>query len=157
MTAANLPSEPLDSRYGFAAALRAMPKAALPLIVAAAVFTTCTLANVPGLWLVDPADGAASVLAVAAQEAPDGAELSPALAAKERRARTRCENCGVVVAIRRIEPAGDLPAAYEFTLRLRDGTLRTRRTDSAGTWRSGDRIMLLGGAKAMSSANASSK
>ena len=147
---AALASASFVSRSGFAAVRRAMPKAALPLIVEAAVFTTCTLANVPGVWLEDPADSAGAPALVAPAELAEQVELSPAEAAKERRARARCETCGVVVAIQRVEPAGELPAAYEFTVRLRDGTLRTRRAASAGNWRSGDRIMLLGGAKSSS-------
>jgi hypothetical protein len=55
---------------------------------------------------------------------------------------------GVVEAIRRIEHGGTAPATFEFTVRLRDGSTRISSTASAFKWRSGDRIMLMGGATA---------
>ena len=63
------------------------------------------------------------------------------------RLRSRCEGCGVVEAIRRFEPAGELPAGYEFTVRLHDGSTRVSRDANAARWHIGDRIMLIGGAK----------
>ena len=142
---------PLDGpRSGWADALAAMPKAALPLIVAATVFSTCLLAGVPKVWLGSVADGESAVTVVATSAEPsEAAEPSPLAAPRDKRARVRCDNCGVLVHIQKIEPVGGEPVAYEFTVRLRDGTLRTRRSASAGTWRSGDRIMLLGGSKAL--------
>jgi hypothetical protein len=140
---------PLDGlRSGWAGALAALPKAALPLIVAATVFSTCLLAGVPGVWLGGPAEGDAVMPVAVAAEAPEGAELAPLALTKDRRARSRCETCGVLLHVQKIEPLGGEPAAYEFTVRLRDGSLRTQRSASAGNWRSGDRIMLLGGSKA---------
>ena len=53
---------------------------------------------------------------------------------------------GVVEAIRRVEHGGNVPATFEFTVRLRDGTARMSHSASASNWRSGDRIMLIGGA-----------
>ena len=53
---------------------------------------------------------------------------------------------GVVEAVRRIEHGGSAPATFEFTVRLRDGSTRISSTASASKWRSGDRIMLIGGA-----------
>jgi hypothetical protein len=52
---------------------------------------------------------------------------------------------GVVEAIRRVEHGGAVPASFEFTVRMRDGTTRTSSSASASKWRSGDRIMLIGG------------
>ena len=63
-------------------------------------------------------------------------------------ARQRCETCGVVESIRRIEPVGEIPGSYEFTVRLRDGTTRTSSSATATTWHTGDRVMLIGGAPA---------
>lgn len=64
------------------------------------------------------------------------------------RARTRCEFCGVVEAIRRMDPVGAEPALYEFTVRLRSGAARvsTVGTEAASAWLVGDAIMLIGGA-----------
>ncbi|HSI54604.1 MAG: hypothetical protein ACAH21_08915 [Ramlibacter sp.] len=53
---------------------------------------------------------------------------------------------GVVQAIRRVEHGEGEAASFEFTVRLRDGTTRTSHSASADKWRSGDRIMLIGGA-----------
>jgi hypothetical protein len=52
----------------------------------------------------------------------------------------------VVQAIRRIAAAGDTPESYEFTVRLRDGSIRLSSDASRAKWRAGDNIMLIGGA-----------
>jgi len=82
-----------------------------------------------------------SLLAASAFAGPELAddvqELSPAR-------RFRCDFCGTVQAVRRIEPGGGAPATFEFTVRLRDGSLRTSSNSTAGSWRAGDRIMLIG-------------
>ena len=52
---------------------------------------------------------------------------------------------GVVERIRRIEHGGSQPATFEFTVRMRDGSARTSSGTSASKWRTGDRIMLIGG------------
>jgi hypothetical protein len=57
----------------------------------------------------------------------------------------RCAGCGLVTSIRHIEAAGAVPAAYEFTVRMRDGSVRTSSDTSAGNWIVGDRIILVGG------------
>lgn len=56
--------------------------------------------------------------------------------------RARCPGCGVVESIR---AAAHVPGAWEFTVRLRDGSLRTSTTDGTAAWRVGDRILLVGG------------
>lgn len=72
---------------------------------------------------------------------PPGAASAGALA----RPRADCATCGVVEHIRSVEgPNG--AATFEFTVRLRDGSARMSQVDSAGSWRPGDRIMLIGGA-----------
>jgi len=58
----------------------------------------------------------------------------------------RCVGCGVVESIRALEPVAGSPAAYEFNVRLRDGSLRTSIGSGESTWRVGDRILLMGGA-----------
>jgi hypothetical protein len=59
--------------------------------------------------------------------------------------RTRCEGCGVVEAIRIIDGVGTEPATYEFTVRLKDGSVRTSVTATSARWRVGDRIIVMGG------------
>lgn len=79
--------------------------------------------------------------------APAAAALPSVPGASPARARVRCTTCGVVEAIRRIEPVGTQPGAYEFTVRLRDGSARvsTEVGTSPGPWLVGDPIMLIAG------------
>ena len=58
---------------------------------------------------------------------------------------SRCPGCGVVESIQAVPRAGDVPAGFEFTVRLRDGSIRTSTSTSQGTWLPGDRIILMGG------------
>jgi len=110
---------------------------------AAVAFSSVAIANVPA-WLPGWSGNA-----VQTQEL---ASVPVVLASPEEeapvRSRARCDICGVVQAIHRIEAGSDAPASFEFTVRLRDGTIRTSRTASAAKWRSGDQIMLIGGASA---------
>jgi hypothetical protein len=122
---------PIGIPTGFVGALRSLPPAALPFVVAVVVFSTVAVANVPATGWLDGSPKAASILGEGGGKA---------------RARTRCDACGVVEAIRRIDPVGALPAAYEFTVRLRDGSTRLSSNASLASWRAGDNIMLIGGA-----------
>jgi hypothetical protein len=107
-------------------------------VAAALVFCSVATASVPDTWLrsSEQAPVESAVVPPAAEEA-----VAP-------RARVRCATCGVVEAIRRIEHGGGVPASFEFTVRLRDGSTRTSNAASAAGWRSGDRIMLIGGTAA---------
>lgn len=60
-------------------------------------------------------------------------------------ARRRCEACGRVQSIRRIEATSTAPESFEFTVRLYDGTVRMNSSVTAGNWQAGDPIILLGG------------
>lgn len=95
-------------------------------VAAALVFSSVATASVPSAWLNGPAPAA------------DEQVVAPT--------RSNGASWGVVEAIRRVEHGGSLPATFEFTVRLRDGSTRISSTASASKWRSGDRIMLLGGA-----------
>src|SRR5688572_6687951 len=93
----------------FRQALRCVPPAVLQGVMAAAVLCALT----PGA--ID-----------AMQHAQVDADVKMA-AAVPRHAlgldtRTRCPGCGFVESIRRVEAAGLVPAAYEFTVRMRDGS-----------------------------------
>ena len=96
----------------------------LTFVSAAVVFSSVATASVP------------AVLAVAPVPVPVPAVERVALPAV----------WGVVEAVRRVEHGGSVPASFEFTVRMRDGTVRTSSSASASKWRSGDRIMLIGGA-----------
>lgn len=58
--------------------------------------------------------------------------------------RLRCGGCGVVESIRVIDATALIPASYEFTVRLRDGSVRTSSDASASLWRVGDQMTLIG-------------
>lgn len=96
-------------------------------IAAALVFCSVATASVPDTWL---------------------SEAQEAKASRAGRSGPAPAN-GVVEAIRRIEHGGLTPASFEFTVRMRDGSARISTTASAGNWRSGDRILLIGGASAV--------
>jgi hypothetical protein len=113
-------------------AVRRVPPRILQAIAAAAVLGLLAWAVVqamrPAAW-VAPASRAA---AAPASDQPDPP-------------RTRCGNCGVVESIRPLPPVQGVPAGYEFTVRLRDGSVRTSTTTGKASWHVGDRILLLGG------------
>jgi hypothetical protein len=88
---------------------------------------------------------------VATASVPVILAAAPAQAPVVVRAASPAAGWGVVEAIRRVEHGSTVPASFEFTVRMRDGTTRTSSSASASSWRSGDRIMLIGGT-AMSTA-----
>jgi len=72
----------------------------------------------------------------------------PAVAPGAGRARaksSRCPACGVIESIRTVAPAGGLPATYEITVRLRDGSKGVHRDASPANWRIGESVQFLGG------------
>jgi hypothetical protein len=132
-----------NSRTGFAGSIRSLPQAALWFSGAVVVFSILAVANVPvRVWL----DGAPQhVQRLTAEPVPE-TEAFPDQDAGSTRVRARCPACGVVQGIRRIAAAGDRPESYEFTVRLRDGSIRVSRDASQAKWHAGDNIMLIGGA-----------
>ena len=58
----------------------------------------------------------------------------------------RCPNCGWIEAKRELAPlAGDPQALriYEYTLRMRDGSMRVFQETLPTSWRLGERVMLI--------------
>jgi hypothetical protein len=129
---------PLAIGRGWARAVDPMHPVALAFLVAIVVFSTVSMANVTvSRWM----DGSPEQVQMLPPPVAGAAE--PAV---KTRARKRCEAaCGVVEAIRQIDPVGVLPASYEFTVRLRDGSTRLSSAATQGKWRAGDAIMLIGG------------
>ena len=117
----------------FARAARAVPAPVLQGMMAAALLCALLAGMATAL---DPASWFAAPEPVAV--------LLPAAAAPEA-GRSRCQDCGVVESIRALPPVAGLPATYEFTVRLRDGSLRTSTTDHKGSWRVGNQVLLVGG------------
>jgi hypothetical protein len=60
--------------------------------------------------------------------------------------RAPCDGCGVVEAISLLEGIEGAPPTYAFSVRMKNGSLRHSVADTAGRWRVGDRIILMGGA-----------
>jgi len=133
----------IGSRRSLYGAIRSLPQAALWFSVAVVVFSALAVANVPaGAWL----DGGPQHAQRLGEEPVPETAASPDQDAARARVRTRCAACGVIQAIRRIAPVGDRPESYEFTVRLRDGSIRLSNNASRAKWRAGDNIMLIGGA-----------
>jgi hypothetical protein len=109
-------------------------------VIASVAGGTVAMANVPvGQWSSNP---------FAAVTSPQSeAELQRAFETEALTPRTRsgCQTCGVVENIRRLDATGST-AAYEFTVRMRDGSTRVSSDASVAKWRVGDSIMLIGGA-----------
>jgi hypothetical protein len=124
-------------QMNFISAIRSLPPVTLPCFVAVVVFSTMALVNVPSASWEQDASLPEPTPAVAAPIRESG---------KAAKARAVCANCGVVETIRRLEPVGDLPAGYEFTVRMRDGSARVSSIASSNKWQIGDTIMLIGGA-----------
>ena len=122
-----------------------LPPGALPFFATVIVFSTVAMANVPITAWLDGAPEHAQRLVPAQEPAPETAAPVGERAVKAR-GRTRCAACGVVQTIRRVDAAGVMPASYEFTVRLRDGSTRVIPDASQAIWRAGDSIMLIGGA-----------
>lgn len=115
------------------AAVRARPGLAGAL---AAALVACTV------WLAAGSTGSAQQAAGEALAMPELEAATPRLDDEAGHVRRgRCATCGVVVGIRELQPSG-----FEFTVRLRDGSMRISTAASRGTWHIGDAIMLMGGA-----------
>lgn len=115
------------------AAVRARPGFAGGL---AAALVACTV------WLAAGPTGPARQAAGEALAVPGSEPAPPRLDDEPGDVRRgRCATCGVVVGIRDSQPSG-----FEFTVRLRDGSMRISTAASRGTWHIGDAIMLMGGA-----------
>ena len=80
--------------------------------------------------------------AIAALNVPQAMAVAATSDAKVRK-HPHCAECGVIQAIRRVDAVDGHPPTYEITIRLRDGSLRTNSNASPGSWRTGDRIMLI--------------
>lgn len=81
--------------------------------------------------------------AIAVLNVPQAMAVAAASDAAKVRKHPHCAECGVIQAIRRVDAVDGHPPTYEITIRLRDGSLRTNSNASPGSWRAGDRIMLI--------------
>jgi hypothetical protein len=106
-------------------------RAALPLLViGCAAVALCGTMALAGAWEAPRV------------QPPAAASAKQRLVAK----KWRCTSCGVVQAIRVVEPEQPGPTRYEFTVRLRDGSTHISTESSSFSWRVGDPVQLIGGA-----------
>ena len=116
------------------------PKATyLPLLytgIVAAIFSTVALAAAPVAEWFRGSFPASETTEVLAEDPAD---------AGRARSKTKCAECGVIESMRRLAPVGNSPAVYEIIVRMRDGSARVNSQASPATWRTGERILLLGG------------
>jgi hypothetical protein len=131
-----LPAWMPSAGFGLADAVRKLPYAAFMLVIAIVAVCGMAIAAMPSRWLATAAEGAPI----------DAQPVAAAERVAAPVARARCVGCGVVESIRRMEATAQLPAQFEFTVRLRDGSARVSHTADRGTWHPGDRIMLMAGA-----------
>lgn len=109
-----------------------------PLILAPGVAAGLAFAAVIALVIAPAPQAVAAVAVVAA------APLQVTAAASRERA---CPSCGLVRTIRRTDPATGRDA-YEFSVRMSDGTTRESTEATRGRWVEGDRVVLIGGTAA---------
>ena len=111
----------------------------LPLLyvgIAAALFSTVALTAAPvAEWFRSSFQSSETADALAEDAARAG----------QARSRAKCAECGVIESMRKLAPVGNSPAHYEIIVRMRDGSARVNSQASPATWRTGERIMLLGG------------
>ena len=125
-----------------AGAIRSRLPMALGCFAVSIVFATVAAASTPLMsWMDGPGEPAAPL----AQPAPPADATLEAAPEVRARSRWSCATCGIVESVRRLEQGADLPASYEFIVRLRDGSQRTSSIANTARWRAGDRIMLIGG------------
>ncbi len=101
----------IGTRTGFVGAIRLLHPGALPFFVAVVVFSTVAMASVPVTRWLDGSPEQAQRLPTLEPVPETAASLLPAAGegAVKARARKRCEACGVVEAIGRIDPPGSCP------------------------------------------------
>lgn len=128
MTASLPPPRLPEARRGWSGRATA-PSVAAALLVLAVAFGL--MAAVDALW---PEEGPGAVEAIV-----EGVPMA------QPAARLRCETCGRIESITRIEASTGVPASYVFAVRLPDGSLRHSSDPLPGRWQVGDRMQLLGG------------
>lgn len=127
------------SRTGsrLAQVLHGLPYAAYTLVIAAVLGCGMAIASMQSPWA-----------SRAMQQPLAGTASAGTARAVQPLARRRCAGCGVVESIRTLEATGSLPDRFEFTVRMRDGSTRVSRSSARGSWRTGDRIILMAGTHA---------
>lgn len=112
--------------------------------LAAVLCSALAMVYMPASWLRAPVE--APDTSAAAQPPAETAMLAlVAGPGASARTRTSCSTCGMVDHVRRIDNGEGVPATFEISIRMRDGSTRSSTHASADSWRSGDRIVFIGG------------
>jgi hypothetical protein len=77
--------------------------------------------------------------------AADEAGRLPVAVAASTKFDKRCDGCGVVVAIKQIEPKEDGLKRYQIQVRMTDGSLKTLTSSTQPSWKTGERVRLHNG------------
>jgi hypothetical protein len=112
---------------------------ARPLVFVPGIAAAVAFGAVLALLMMPAPEAIAAV--VVAPAAPLPVTVAPRI-----RERT-CDACGFVQTIRRTDPATG-STAYEFSVRMRDGSTRDSMEATRGRWVEGDRVILIGGTAA---------
>jgi hypothetical protein len=98
--------------------------------------------SIPASYANVPAERAPSRHETAMSEARDTqADLAAARGTISARARAHCSGCGVIQSMRQIERS----RGYETTVRFRDGHTAVFNETTPRTWRTGGRVIVIGG------------
>ena len=139
--------------------IRAKRSPYLPLLITGIAIVLSSTAGIARMM------GWGSNLTADSGDIPELSQMAP-VKTGEALARLRCPECGVIVAVREIENhdddngpgaaigatagnenAGSLTTAgrYEITVRMTGGSIRVNYQASPGRWRSGERVIVIGG------------
>ena len=114
-------------------------------ITGIATILICTAGIVPITgWFHSSPEGSDDISAQGSVPDTTVAAFAPS-GAGEARVKARCDECGVIESMRRIAPVGQLPAMYEITIRMGDGSTDVLSDARPANWRPGERIKLIRG------------
>ncbi len=108
--------------------------------VAVILLSMVALAKIPPAW------HSASAFSTGEISAQQGDESSTRHSShRKARLKPKCNECGVVESMRRVNEEGDSPAIYEIKVRMRDGSMHVSRDANPANWRRGEHVILVGG------------
>jgi hypothetical protein len=66
-------------------------------------------------------------------------------ASRKAKLKPKCNECGVVESMQRVNADIDAPAIYEIKVRMRDGSMHISHDANPANWRRGQHVILVGG------------
>jgi hypothetical protein len=103
------------------------------------------IAGVAAIVIVVGLGAMAAISAHVNRSAADKEGRLPVAVAASTKYDKRCAGCGVVVAIRQIEPKDDGMKRYQIQVRMSDGSLKTMTSSTQPSWKTGERVRLHNG------------